>query len=172
MNTSLSPSPLALCDLTRRAFCELLGQRLRLASPVLHGIGGLSLAESDAAAGGPARKAKNVIFLQMVGGMSHIDTLDLKDGPTQDRRSPSAPVPGFQLGGTMENPFARQADKISTVDPGHEPKTGVHAAGQMSSAPATSSAHRQASEHRRLGAAFQRSEPRHPLLQRLQRTAS
>ncbi|MFO1482138.1 MAG: DUF1501 domain-containing protein [Verrucomicrobiaceae bacterium] len=131
MNSSLSPSPLALCDLTRRAFCERWANAA-LGVTVLHGLGGRGFAaETPAAspASGPGfGKAKNVIFLQMIGGMTHIDTLDPKDGPTQGPKAPIGTKAGFQLGGTMEN-LAKRADKVSIIR-SMSSKTGVHASGQ------------------------------------------
>ena len=122
----------ALDPLSRRSFCERWA-KAALGVTVLHGAGrvGFSAEEPVAAAatGGTGfGKAKNVIFLQMMGGMTHIDTLDPKDGDTQ---GPKAPIPtsaGFQLGGTMQN-LATHADKISIIR-SMTSKTGVHASGQ------------------------------------------
>ena len=120
-----------LDPLSRRAFCERWASAA-LGVTVLHGFGRGSLlaAESKSAApSGPGfGKAKNVIFLQMTGGMSHIDTLDPKDGPTQGPKAPIKTKADFQLGGIMEN-LAKHADKISIVR-SMTSKTGVHAAGQ------------------------------------------
>jgi hypothetical protein len=132
MNSSLRPSPFALCDLSRRVFCERWA-KTALGVTVLHGTAGSLLAAETAAAATPATgpgfgKAKNIIFLQMIGGMTHIDTLDPKDGPTQGPKAPIKTKADFQLGGTMEN-LAKQADKISIIR-SLSSKTGVHAAGQ------------------------------------------
>ena len=121
-----------LDPVTRRAFCERWASAA-LGVTVLHGFEGKSLAaeaaKAAAAPGGPGfGKAKNVIFLQMIGGMSHIDTLDPKEGPTQGPKKPVGTSAGFQLGGTMEN-LAKNADKISIIR-SMSSKTGVHAAGQ------------------------------------------
>lgn len=120
-----------LDPLTRRAFCERWASAA-LGVTVLHGLGGSSFAAEaakTAASSGPGfGKAKNVIFLQMIGGMTHIDTLDPKDGPTQGPKAPIKTKADFQLGGTMEN-LAKQADKISIIR-SMTSKTGVHAAGQ------------------------------------------
>ncbi len=110
-------------DLTRRAFVERLAQTT-LGVTVLHGVSRPAFA-NEATAGG---KAKNVIFLQMVGGMTHIDTLDPKEGPTQGPKAPLKTNAGFMLGGTMEN-LAQHADKL-TIIRSMTSKTGVHAAGQ------------------------------------------
>lgn len=73
-------------------------------------------------------KAKNVIFLWMNGGMTHIDTWDPKTGAT---KGPTDPIKGKGsvdfLGGTMEN-MAKVSDKISIIR-SMTSKTGVHEAG-------------------------------------------
>ncbi len=73
-------------------------------------------------------KAKNVIFLWMNGGMTHIDTWDPKTGGT---KGPTNPIKGKgsvdYLGGTMEN-MAKVSDKISIIR-SMTSKTGVHEAG-------------------------------------------
>jgi hypothetical protein len=120
-----------LDSITRRAFCEGWA-KTALGVTVLHGTASpVSAAEkaAPAPASGPGfGKAKNVIFLQMIGGMTHIDTLDPKDGPTQGPKAPIKTNADFQLGGTMEN-LAKQADKISIIR-SMTSKTGVHASGQ------------------------------------------
>lgn len=120
-----------LDSISRRSFCERWASAA-LGVTVLHGTGGILAAAEAAqptAASGPGfGKAKNVIFLQMTGGMTHIDTLDPKDGPTQGPKKPIATKAGFQLGGIMEN-LAKNADKIGIIR-SMSSKTGVHAAGQ------------------------------------------
>jgi hypothetical protein len=120
-----------LDSITRRAFCEGWA-KTALGVTVLHGAASSASAAEKAAAApasGPGfGKAKNVIFLQMIGGMTHIDTLDPKDGPTQGPKAPIKTNADFQLGGTMEN-LAKQADKISIIR-SMTSKTGVHASGQ------------------------------------------
>ena len=59
-------------------------------------------------------KAKNVIWLQMIGGMSHIDTLDPKTGDTKGAKGPIKTKADFQLGGYLTN-LAGQADKIAVI---------------------------------------------------------
>ncbi|MEI6537546.1 MAG: DUF1501 domain-containing protein, partial [Verrucomicrobiaceae bacterium] len=73
-------------------------------------------------------KAKNVIWLQMVGGMSHIDTFDPKSGDTKGSSSPVKSKGGFELGGYLPK-LAAQGDKITLIR-SMTSKTGVHAAGQ------------------------------------------
>lgn len=113
-----------LDTLSRRTFCEKWATA-SLGVTVLHGLGGQAFAETTGPGFG---KAKNVIFLQMIGGMSHIDTLDPKDGPTQGPVAPIKTKADFQLGGTMTN-LAQQADKVSIIR-SMTSKTGVHASGQ------------------------------------------
>ncbi|HQZ28822.1 MAG TPA: DUF1501 domain-containing protein [Verrucomicrobiales bacterium] len=122
----------SLDPLSRRSFCERWA-KAALGVTVLQSAArvGYSAEEITAAstAGGPGfGKAKNIIFLQMLGGMSHIDTLDPKVGPTQGPKAPLSTIADFQLGGTMEN-LAKQADKISLIR-SMTSKTGVHASGQ------------------------------------------
>jgi len=116
---------------TRRAFVERWA-KTTLGVTVLHNASSAMFAAETAAATpatGPGfGKAKNLIFLQMVGGMSHIDTLDPKEGETQGPVAPIKTKADFQLGGTMVN-LAEQADKIAVVR-SMTSKTGVHAAGQ------------------------------------------
>jgi len=117
-----------LNSISRRAFCERWA-KAALGVTVLHGAARHASAAEAAAVTGPGfGKAKNVIFLQMIGGMSHIDTLDPKEGPTQGPKAPVKTNANFQLGGTMEN-LAKQADKIAIIR-SMTSKTGVHASGQ------------------------------------------
>lgn len=73
-------------------------------------------------------KAKNVIFLWMGGGMTHIDTWDPKTGAT---KGPTDPIKGKGqvdfLGGSMEK-MASVSDKISIIR-SMSSKTGVHESG-------------------------------------------
>ncbi len=128
-------SLLYLDPLCRRAFIERWAQAT-LGVTLLHGASRFAAAAENSAASPPIHpasrpgfgKAKRVIFLQMIGGMSHIDTLDPKKGDTQ---GPKAPVPtkaGFELGGTMTN-LANHAGKI-TIIRSMTSKTGVHASAQ------------------------------------------
>jgi hypothetical protein len=73
-------------------------------------------------------KAKNVIWLQMIGGMSHIDTLDPKSGASKGPKAPIKTKADFQLGGYLPK-LADQADKIALIR-SMSSKTGVHASGQ------------------------------------------
>jgi hypothetical protein len=73
-------------------------------------------------------KAKNVIFLWMGGGMTHIDTWDPKDGATKGPTDPIKANSGSgnmdRLGGTMEK-MAKVANKFSIIR-SMSSKTGVH----------------------------------------------
>jgi hypothetical protein len=88
----------------------------------------LNLRAAAAAPGPGYGKAKNVIFLWMNGGMTHIDTWDPKTGET---KGPTAPIKGKggidYLGGTMTK-MAEVSDKITIVR-SMSSKTGVHDAG-------------------------------------------
>jgi len=122
-------TPFQLDPLSRRAFVERWAQAA-LGVTVLHHTDGLLAAtEATAKAAGPGfGKAKNLIFLQMLGGMTHIDTFDPKEGETKGPTDPIKTNAGFQLGGTMKK-LAEQADKFSLIR-SMASKTGVHAAGQ------------------------------------------
>ncbi|MBE7498075.1 MAG: DUF1501 domain-containing protein [Verrucomicrobiaceae bacterium] len=73
-------------------------------------------------------KAKNVIFLWMGGGMTHIDTWDPKTGSTKGPTDPIKAKGGIDyLGGTMEK-MAAVSDKITIVR-SMSSKTGVHESG-------------------------------------------
>jgi hypothetical protein len=73
-------------------------------------------------------KAKNVIFLWMGGGMTHIDTWDPKDGATKGPTDPIKANSGSgnmdRLGGTMVK-MAKVANKFSIIR-SMSSKTGVH----------------------------------------------
>lgn len=64
-------------------------------------------------------KAKNVIFLWMGGGMTHIDTWDPKDGPTKGPTDPIKAESGSgnmdRLGGTMVKMAKVARDRKSVV---------------------------------------------------------
>ncbi len=73
-------------------------------------------------------KAKNVIWLQMIGGMSHIDTFDPKTGETKGSSTAVKSKGGFELSGYLPK-LAAQGDKLTLIR-SMTSKTGVHAAGQ------------------------------------------
>jgi uncharacterized protein (DUF1501 family) len=74
-------------------------------------------------------KAKNVIWLQMIGGMSHIDTLDPKTGESKGARDPIQTKADYQLGGYLPTLAKDHADKLAIIR-SMTSKTGVHASGQ------------------------------------------
>jgi len=118
-------------DLSRRRF-------LSGAAMSLLGVGGLPLLDSLAFAqekqGGPAplrpATAKNVIYLFMSGGMTHLDTFDLKpgaatQGPTEALKTN---VDGVQISSHLPN-LARHMDKIAVINSLNSTQ-GAHAQGQ------------------------------------------
>ncbi len=120
MKTELNKlSPLARRDFIMRTAQTALGVTVMPA---------LNLRAAATAPGPGFGKAKNVIFLWMNGGMTHIDTWDPKTGET---KGPTAPIKGKggidYLGGTMTK-MAEVSDKITIVR-SMSSKTGVHDAG-------------------------------------------
>src|SRR4051812_9807805 len=73
--------------------------------------------------------AKAVIWLQMIGGMSHIDTFDPKTGDTKGPKDPVTSKAGYQLGGALPTLAANHSEKLAIIR-SMSSKTGVHAAGQ------------------------------------------
>ena len=124
MKTELNKlSPMARRDFVMRTAQAALGVTVM---PALN----LKAAEAvKSGAGTPGfGKAKNVIFLWMGGGMTHIDTWDPKTGAT---KGPTDPIKAKGqidfLGGTMTK-MAAVSDKISIIR-SMSSKTGVHEAG-------------------------------------------
>ncbi len=74
-------------------------------------------------------KAKNVIWLQMLGGMSHIDTLDPKTGDTKGPRDPITTKAGYQLGGYLPTLAKDHSDKLAIIR-SMSTKVGTHLVGQ------------------------------------------
>ncbi|HEY2860882.1 MAG TPA: DUF1501 domain-containing protein [Terracidiphilus sp.] len=72
--------------------------------------------------------AKHVIWLQMVGGMSHIDTFDPKTGATKGPKGAISTKAGFQISEFLPK-TAAIADKICVIR-SMTAKVGVHAAAQ------------------------------------------
>jgi len=119
-------------DLSRRRF-------LSGAAMSLLGVGGLPLLDSLALAqekqqDGPAplrpATAKNVIYLFMSGGMTHLDTFDLKpgaatQGPTEALKTNAD---GVQISSHLPN-LARHMDKIAVINSLNSTQ-GAHAQGQ------------------------------------------
>jgi len=118
-------------DLSRRGF-------LSTAAYSLLGVGGLPLLEGLALAqekgAGPAplrpATAKNVIYLYMSGGMTHLDTFDLKPGaPTQGpTEAIGTSADGVQISKHLPN-LAKQMDKVAVIN-SLSSTQGAHAQGQ------------------------------------------
>ncbi len=126
----MKPALFQLDPLSRRRFAETVA-KAALGVTLLPRFG----AAADTAPGLDNRslpgfgKAKHVIWLQMLGGMSHIDTLDPKQG---DTKGPADPIPtkaGYQLGGFLPTLAKEHAEKLAIVR-SMTSKTGVHADGQ------------------------------------------
>lgn len=126
----MKPMLSQLDPLSRRRFAETVA-KAALGVTLLPRFG----AAADAVPGVDQRslpgfgKARHVIWLQMLGGMSHIDTLDPKQG---DTKGPADPVPtkaGYQLGGYLPTLAKDHSEKLAIVR-SMTSKTGVHADGQ------------------------------------------
>lgn len=120
-----------LDELSRRSF---LGNTARTAFGVTLGGAAASWFNSAEAAETLAQaqgKAKNVIYLYMAGGMTHIDTFDPKPEASSDYRGPlkaiSTNVAGIQLGPHLEK-TAKHADKMALVRSMNSTQ-GAHAQG-------------------------------------------
>lgn len=126
----MKPALFQLDPLSRRRFAETVAKatlgvsllpRLGVAADTAPGLDNRSLPGFG--------KAKHVIWLQMLGGMSHIDTLDPKTGDTQ---GPGEPIPtraGYQLGGYLPTLAKQHSEKLAIIR-SMTSKTGVHADGQ------------------------------------------
>ena len=79
---------------------------------------------------GRAKAAKSVIFLNMGGGMTHLDTFDPKNNKDVMGETESIPtnVDGIQLGHNLPL-LARQADKLAIINSMHTSQ-GAHRQGQ------------------------------------------
>jgi uncharacterized protein (DUF1501 family) len=110
--------------MTQRTFCDGLQRRdfLRLGTASLFGMGvtlpGLLQAQARAAARGQTTRDVSLIFLFLHGGLSTIDTWDLKpDAPVEFRgefRPIATSVPGIQIGELMPR-TARQMDRFALI---------------------------------------------------------
>ena len=115
--------------LSRRAFAEQVARTALGVSILPHFAQGAEPAVIDQAKLPGFGKAKRVIWLQMEGGMSHIDTLDPKLGDTKGPKDPIKTKAGYMLGGFLPKLAAEQADKLTLIR-SMTSKTGVHASGQ------------------------------------------
>ena len=129
-SSSLPPAPCSLRDeVSRRHFIE----RLAYTSLGVTAFSRLRAADETAPADNTKLpgfgSAKAVIWLQMVGGMTHIDTLDPKEGDTKGPKDPITTKAGYQLGGALPTLAAEHSDKLAIIR-SMSSKTGVHAQGQ------------------------------------------
>ncbi len=128
MNTNSLRDPIE-----RRSFIERCA-RYAFGLTVLPPLfGSLQAAEQAASTGLPSRgpgfgKAKRVIFLELQGGLSHIDSFDPKAGATKGPGNPIATKADFQLTEYLPE-TAKIADKITVVR-SMTAKVGVHANAQ------------------------------------------
>jgi len=115
-----------LDDLNRRRFVEFAAKSA-LGVSVLPMLSGTSNAASQTAAGG---KAKRLIYLFMNGGMTHLDTFDLKPGhANQGQTKPiSTSVAGAQLSEFLPT-LAGLFDKFAVIRSMYT-QTGDHEAGE------------------------------------------
>jgi hypothetical protein len=88
-----------------------------------------SLANAVTASRGPGfGSAKNIIFLQLIGGMSHIDTFDPKEGASKGPKGAVSTKAGYQVSEYLPK-TATIADKLCVIR-SMTAKVGVHAAAQ------------------------------------------
>ena len=116
----------------RRTFVERCA-RYAFGLSVLPLFGGRAFAAATAATATPARtaafgKAKHVIFLELQGGLSHIDTFDPKTGDSKGPGNPISTSADFQFTQFLPE-TAKIANKI-TVIRSMTAKVGVHANAQ------------------------------------------
>jgi len=119
---------------SRRSFVERCARAAFGLSilPFLEGARSLGLDTAQSSAMSPSRPgfgtAKHIIFLQLTGGMSHIDTFDPKTGASKSPKGAISTKAGFQLTEYLPK-TADIADKITVVR-SMTAKVGVHAAAQ------------------------------------------
>lgn len=118
-------SKLDLCD--RRQFVQFAATSM-LGVSVLPALGravaGQNLGTSKSG------KAKRLIYLFLSGGLSHLDTFDLKTGHENqgETRAIRTSIPGVQVGHYLPN-LAKQFDKLAVVR-SLRTQTGDHEAGE------------------------------------------
>src|SRR4051812_12739484 len=110
---------------SRRSFLERCA-RTAFGLSILPAFQGLeALGAAGPAADRPGfGSAKNIIFLQLVGGMSHIDTFDPKEGASKGPKGALSTKAGFQVSEFLPK-TAAVADKICVVR-SMTAKIGVH----------------------------------------------
>lgn len=114
---------------TRRHFAEQVARTALGVTLLPHLVPAAESAAPNPAGLPGFGKAKNVIWLQMIGGMSHIDTLDPKSGDSKGARDPIQTKADYQLGGYLPTLARDHADKLAIIR-SMSSKTGVHASGQ------------------------------------------
>jgi len=114
---------------TRRLFAEQVAKTALGVTLLPHVMPAADAAVESSKALPGFGKAKNVIWLQMIGGMSHIDTLDPKTGESKGARDPIQTKADYQLGGYLPTLAKDHADKLAIIR-SMTSKTGVHASGQ------------------------------------------
>src|SRR4051794_23596129 len=104
-------------SLTRRSFAETLAKTALGVSLLPYAA--RAAADKDSSTANTKLpgfgKAKNVIWLQMIGGMSHIDTFDPKTGETKGPKDPITTKAGYQIGGVFTNLAKDHSDQISII---------------------------------------------------------
>lgn len=124
MNTPIR----SLDSISRRQFAEHVAKATLGVTLLPHLLKGEAAAPSSKALPGFG-KAKNVIWLQMIGGMSHIDTLDPKAGDSKGPGDPITTKAGYQLGAYLPTLAKDHSEKLAIIR-SMSSKTGVHASGQ------------------------------------------
>ncbi len=117
-------------ELSRRQFVSDVAKSVLGVSVLSYG-GGKAFADTEVPPPPPGGgKAKNVIFLYMPGGMTHMDTWDPKTHP--DSKGPteaiSTNVPGIKIANHMPM-LAKQMDKLAVIR-SMSTTTGDHAGGR------------------------------------------
>jgi Protein of unknown function (DUF1501) len=125
---------LSLDSHSRRSFVERCARAAFGLSilPFLEGARSFGIDTAQTSAMSPSRpgfgSAKRVIFLQLTGGMSHIDTFDPKTGASKSPKGAISTKAGYQLTEFLPK-TAAISDKICVVR-SMTAKVGVHAAAQ------------------------------------------
>ncbi len=107
-------------DVSRRQFVAQAAKSflgVSLFTPILAGNSLAATAKKEAAASGPMRKptARNVIYLYMSGGMTHVDTFDPKSGDVAGPvKAIKTNVDGIQLSEYLPS-LAKRMDKMALV---------------------------------------------------------
>lgn len=103
-----------LSDIDRRDFLAYSAKAFLGVGLMPAAVRGMALA-GDSPLSRPT--AKNVIYLYMAGGMSHLDTFDLKQGTDFQgaTRSIKTNVPGLSMSGYLPG-LAKQMDKLAVIN--------------------------------------------------------